>query len=409
MAASSTPIRLRAVQVVLVVACVVTALTVFLTSTTRRSHFDQARRASDLVAATQELRAALGTADAASANAFLAGGVDQPDQRARYAAAIDTAAAALTRAARTAATDDALAAVGRLQQLLPTYTGLVETARADNRQQLPLGAAYLRSASQLLRTDVATELDALAAAGDTSFRAVDDPLTTGAGAPLLAVFVAVAAVFVVAQLWLARRTRRLLNLGVLAASAVLVVGAGWVLNAAGASADRALDAIANGYDGLSALSAIRADAYDQQAFATFALVDRGARDSFNARAATAANNVEARLTAAAPDARDRLDRPWSTYRARSEQVSATDTGGDYAAARDRLIAPLDDADGVAAAFAAFDDAVLERVDAATEVLTAGLDDARRPAGRLRIIGLVMGLVAAAAAAWGIQQRINDYR
>ena len=34
---------------------------------------------------------------------------------------------------------------------LPVYTGLVETARVYNRQGLPLGAAYLREASGLMR------------------------------------------------------------------------------------------------------------------------------------------------------------------------------------------------------------------------------------------------------------------
>jgi hypothetical protein len=49
------------------------------------------------------------------------------------------------------------------------------------------------------------------------------------------------------------------------------------------------------------------------------------------------------------------------------------------------------------------------VNVSREVLTSGLADARRPMDRLRIIGVVIGLLAAAVGAWGLQQRINEYR
>src|SRR5690606_39915618 len=37
---------------------------------------------------------------------------------------------------------------------VPVYTGLVEAARANNLQGLPIGAAYLREASHLMRTEI---------------------------------------------------------------------------------------------------------------------------------------------------------------------------------------------------------------------------------------------------------------
>lgn len=406
MAASSSPTRLRAAQAAVAVVCVLLGVMVAVSASTRRADLDRASRASRLVVAAQDLGAALGTADAASANAFLAGGVDQPEQRARYSAALDAATAALQVAAETAESDEARSAVQQLTQLLPTYTGLVETARANNRQQLPLGAAYLRSASQLLRTDAATQLDALRAAGDASFRAVDQNLVAGVGGPLFAVALFVAIVLVLVQFWLSRRTRRLLNFGMVGATLLVLIGLFWVVNAVSYSSTRAVTAMQSGYDDLSALSAIRADAYDQQTFSTFALVDRGSRDSFNAKAATAANDVDTRIAALATGS---LDAGWVRYRDLSRRVTATDTGGSYATARDQLTAPISAPSSVSGAFAQFDRTVVDEVNVSREVLTSGLADARRPMDRLRVIGVVIGLLAAAVGAWGLQQRINEYR
>ncbi len=406
MASTSTPTRLRVAQIAITGVCVLLGLAVTVMASSRRADVDRAVRASSVVVAAQDLGAALGTADAASANAFLAGGVDQPEQRERYVTALDAATAALQVAAETALSDDAREAVQELSQQLGTYTGLVETARAYNRQQLPLGAAYLRSASRLLRTEVAVQLDALQAAGDDSFRAVDQNLTAGVSRSLLALTLFVATVLVGIQVWLSGLTHRLFNAGLLGASLLLLVGMMWVLNAVSNSATRARTATSSGYDNLSALSAIRSDAYDQQTFSTFALVDRGSRDSFNAQAATAANNVDARIAALGSTS---LTAPWRIYRDLSQQVTATDTGGSYAAARDQLTAPIDATSSVLGAFASFDQSVVEEVITSGDLLTSGLDDARRPIEQLRVVGVILCLLAAVTGAWGLQKRINDYR
>jgi hypothetical protein len=108
----------------------------------------------------EQIYQSLSDADATAANAFLSGGLEPAAARQRYDADIAQAAihieaaSALTgaSAARTglsshpqnqataagSATGDDLAT---LSAGLPVYTGEVETARADNRLGLPLGAA----------------------------------------------------------------------------------------------------------------------------------------------------------------------------------------------------------------------------------------------------------------------------
>ncbi|MEZ5236046.1 MAG: hypothetical protein R2749_25610 [Acidimicrobiales bacterium] len=74
-----------------------------------------------------------------------------------------------------------------------------------------------------------------------------------------------------------------------------------------------------------------------------------------------------------------------------------------------MTAGSDEPDSIAARFGAFDETLAARVTSAGSGLSSDLLDARQPIARLRIVGLVIGVVAAAVAAWGVQRRINDYR
>ena len=118
----------------------------------------------------EQIYQSLSDADATAANALLPGGLEPAPARQRYNADITQAAIRIqaasalvgSSAARTQLPDTVntqASAVGSaigndlaaLSAGLPVYTGEVETARADNRLGLPLGAAYLREASALLR------------------------------------------------------------------------------------------------------------------------------------------------------------------------------------------------------------------------------------------------------------------
>src|SRR6516165_3047806 len=132
-----------------------------------------ASAASDVVAVSEPLSLdaeqiyqSLSDADATAASAFLVGGLEPAADLQRYnadiaqaAVRIEAASALLgSSAARTqlpgqpskqaTATGDDLAT---LSAGLPVYADEVGTARADNRIGYPLGAAYLREASNMLR------------------------------------------------------------------------------------------------------------------------------------------------------------------------------------------------------------------------------------------------------------------
>jgi hypothetical protein len=109
----------------------------------------------------------------------------------------------------------------------------VASARANNRQGLPVGAAYLSSASTLSRDSLQTQAQALL---DAAKSEVDDGYGEARSswwtALLILLLLALLTALVLAQRYLSRTTRRTFNLPLLAATAVtlvLALGVGGVL------------------------------------------------------------------------------------------------------------------------------------------------------------------------------------
>jgi hypothetical protein len=108
----------------------------------------------------------------------------------------------------------------------------VETARADNRLGLPLGAAYLREASGLMR---GTLLPAAAGvyAQENAALAAASGQATGLPLVVVAIVIAIVAGYILyrAQRWLSRRTHRTVNHGLLVASVAGAVSLLWLIAA----------------------------------------------------------------------------------------------------------------------------------------------------------------------------------
>ena len=98
----------------------------------------------------QQIYSRLSDANDAATTAFLTGGLEPAATRQRYLADIAAAGAGIENATAQggASTGAAASDLSALAQDLPTYAGEIETARADNRLGLPLGAAYLREATR---------------------------------------------------------------------------------------------------------------------------------------------------------------------------------------------------------------------------------------------------------------------
>jgi hypothetical protein len=172
----------------------------------------------------QQIYRALSDADATEASAFLAGGLEPLALRHRYLADITQAASSLESATAAAGHSPAAQNLATLSARLPVYAGEVETARADNRLGLPLGAAYLREASGLNRGTLLPAARDVSAQADRQLSAASGRAT---GLPLALVLLVIAIVvgYVLfrAQRWLFRHTHRALNPGLVVASVAGVV------------------------------------------------------------------------------------------------------------------------------------------------------------------------------------------
>jgi hypothetical protein len=96
---------------------------------------------------------ALSLANTTAATAFLSGGVEPQEVRDRYDAAIGQASAGLVTASNGVSPNDihSLTLLADLSNELALYTGIVATARANNRAGHPIGVAYLSESCTLMQ------------------------------------------------------------------------------------------------------------------------------------------------------------------------------------------------------------------------------------------------------------------
>jgi hypothetical protein len=360
----------------------------------------------------QLLYRSLSDADATAAAAFLSSGVEPPALRTRYQADIAAASAALSAVGR--AGDER--PVGEISASLPVYTGLVETARTYNRLNLPLGAAYLREASTLMRDRLLPAADELyrietARLADDRDAAAAFPWLT---APLVLLTLAG---LVLAQVYLVRRTRRLVNVGLATATAagavlLLWVGLSWIGAAANLHASER-----DGSAQVEVLARARIAALQARADEALTLVARGSgaafEHDFTAHMAdlTGEDGLLARAGRAATDTavRDGVAKAvsaaadWRTVHASLRELD--DTGQYPEAVRLAIGAEGSSAD----AFSRLDDGLAAAIAAAGRAFDANAGDAGAALTGAAFGWSALTLVLVVGAVVGLQQRIAEYR
>jgi hypothetical protein len=405
---SGTPRRLTSMMVLLATLGLAAGLASVVGILQRSSTLDAlTHRSGPLTVQAQELYRALSDADATAAAAFLSNGQEPPALRQRYQN--DIAAATASLAAATAA-DGTQPTVRRLAAQLPVYTGLVETARTYSRLNLPVGAAYLREASALMRTDLLVAAKGLY---DAESAQQDADRGNATEFPWLTVplFLFTLAGLVYAQLFLTRRTNRLFNAGLLTASVVAVVALGWItLSWAGIQSDLSA-AQRDGSSQVHQLAQARIDALQARADEALTLVARGNGGDFE-KDYTASHGAlrgiltGARTSATDPAVRAAVDSGLSnvdSWDAEHKKVRGADDGGQYS-------------DAVSLALGA-DQTAFNNTDAALAkgiTLTNATFSERADAAAGALDGAAIGLTVLAVLmlaglVFGFQQRIAEYR
>jgi hypothetical protein len=246
------------------------------------------QQAEPLLVGAQTIYSSLADADATATNTFLEGSQEDPTRRQAYVDDLTAATGELAKVAAQAGTAaDVSHALAVIVRDLPTYTGLVEAARANNEQGFPVGAAYLREGSTLMETEI---LPAVGQLYQAEARRLNRAYQSGRS--LLDVvgvvfFGAIAlTLLVMTQLFVTKRSNRLLNAPLLAASVLTLMLAGWTFVAFSASATRLDQARKLGSDPVQLLASARILVSRAQVDENLALVARGSGtqylDDFNA-------------------------------------------------------------------------------------------------------------------------------
>ncbi|MTE15821.1 hypothetical protein GLP40_24000 [Nocardia sp. CT2-14] len=354
-----------------------------------------------LANAAQRLYVALSTADAAASTAYLSGGIESPEVRARYENALTDAAAALAEATTGASDAETRTILGQISAELPSYTGYVESARANNRQGLPVGSAYLRQASALMQGSIlknAAELERIRLGQLHS----DQGAITGLPLWSAGVLVLLLAACGYGSWILVRRTNRWVNPGVVAAGGLAVVALLWIVVTT-LAASAAIDTGAT--TRFEKLAQARILAQQARTEETLQLITRGDITASEKRFADSSDRLRADLTGLV-GTDSAASKAFSGWQDGHRKEVAAYLSNNYRGAVEQSIKT--DGAGSAAQFTALDNALkteLERTrqEVRDDVNTAGNALTLSPLGTLALL-----LAAAAAIVVGVWPRLKEF-
>jgi len=413
----TSPGRLQLILAALLVIGLLTGLVAGLTANAAGAGTDDlGNRAQPLLVEAETIYSALADADTTAAQAFLAGGLEPPALTQRYDADLDRATTALTSAARrTPEGGDTAAAIQQLASGTAQYAALVATARANNRQGLPVGSSYLSAASNLNR-------DTLLPQAQTLFRTAQNEVDGGYGdarsswwVTLLVLLLAgLLLALVLAQRRLSRMTHRTFNVPLVAATvvtAILALGAGGILTA---QRTHLHAADVNGSTPVALLAEARILALRERGDEALTLAAHGSGGAYEEDFQSVATRLDganglldkaaAAVSGNAVDAVDDARVKHDDYVAVHKKVRELDDGGDYDGAVNLAIGA-----DTSATFSAFTGDIGTALEDHKATFTDEIGAAGNGLGLLSVVGPLLALVICALAFAGIRTRLEEYR
>ncbi|WP_239476524.1 hypothetical protein [Nocardia arizonensis] len=367
-------------------------------------------------ASAHNLYTALSIADAAASTAFISGGVEPEAVRDRYSQAIGEAAAELIihsgHIDHDAAVNsgDARLRTG-IATGIPVYTGLVETARTNNRIGNPVGAAYLSEASNQMQTSL---LPMAADLQDQRSDAVDAAQRDHVSPPWTAVILLVFACLALAwaQVELAKRWRRTFNAGLLLASGAMAILLAWTVIAGSLSATAVVQGRDHGAVPGSRLTESRILTQQARSAETLKLVRRDATGDYDRTFDSGVARLDELLGGYPGDApaarsvvnaRAALDR----WRGAHQRMNDALARGDFQGAARVATGP--DAADAAAQVEALDHALGEGIAETRQTLRGRIARASTCLDLLAPGATVLGVLATVYIGLGLWPRLREYR
>ncbi|MHB9753741.1 hypothetical protein ACYBSK_05105 [Streptomyces sp. BYX5S] len=428
-AATTEPGRLR------IIGAVLALLVVAFGATTAWQMTDRSTAADDVLHSSQPLSAdaadiyrSLADANTAASSGFLAGGQEPAAVRDRYERDIRNAAAKLVTAATSTDPDTRSArTIAELNRLLPQYKGLIERARANNRQGFPLGGAYLRYANEKMQTEMLPKAEDLYKTENQRLRSDYDAATPY---PWIAIALGVLALagLAWAQRRNYRRTNRVFNQGLLAATAASTVVLLWLVVGHTVARSGLSASYDHGVRSLNVLHDASIASLKARGSENLTLVSRGAetvsvngetKDKYDVDFQKQMKALATKLTAAhalADDEGDDTGRAPVTkanasmqeWQKRHKDAREQDDSGNYQGALDKIIGSKQDKP-TGECFDLVDtnlDTALQHEQRQFSTEASGGRDAMTG---LPVGAAVLAVLAAGGAVLGIGRRLSEYR
>jgi hypothetical protein len=411
--AATTPGRILTIGLIL---AMLGGLSAFATSTTinqrQQALTTVLKHTEPLAFAAGRLYTTLSVADAAAATAFIAQ-AEPRTVRQRYEQAITDAAVAVTRASSGLTDEPLVQLLGRINAELASYTGLIEIARTNNRAGNPVGSSYLSEASALMQSTILPDAQQLYR--ETSAR-VDDETTasTQIPAPVILVVIATAAFGAFSHRWLARRTKRRINPGLVAGALAILVMVVWVGTALAISTAGSRTAKTTAAESLKTITDMSINAQQARADETLSLIRRGdeevRKQSFYERIDTMHKLLDEYL--ARRDAVDRddlrgADQLLNQWRRADDRINSYISVGNYRAATQVALGTGEN--DSTPAFDKLDRVLSKAMEQSRNQLRDDILNARRGLAGATVGGVVLSLGAAVAVALGLWPRLSEYR
>ncbi|MFD8571304.1 hypothetical protein [Streptomyces sp. NPDC059639] len=426
-AATTEPGRLRIIGAVLALLVVAFGATTAWQMTDRQAAADDVLHSSQpLSADAADIYRSLADANTTASSGFLAGGQETAAVRDRYEKDIRTAADKLvTAAASTDPGTPSAATIAKLNKLLPEYKGLIERARANNRQGYPLGGAYLRYANEKMQTEMLPAAEDLYTKENQRLRDDYDAAT-----PYPWIAIALGVVALAGLAWAQRRnyrlTNRVFNHGLLAATAAsavvllwLVVGHTVARGGLNASYDQGVRSLNVLHD--ASIASLKARGNEN-----LTLVSRGAETvkvgeevkdkydvDFQKQMTTLATKLKAADALAEGDAAGeapvtKANSSMKEWRIRHTDARKQDDSGNYQGALDKIIGSKDDKP-TGECFDLVDQSLDQALVHEQAQFTSDATGGRDAMTGLSVGAAILAVLAAAGALLGIGRRLSEYR
>ena len=394
-----------------------------------------------MIQQAEQIYHSLSDADATSTTIYLHVGEAPADLLNAYNTDLQKAQTAILAATKEAGDDTAaVQALNQIATQLPQYVKLNATAAANNLLGYPVGFRYLLQASNLMQGTSGTATSAptgilpwAQVLTDTEAKNLSHAESTAKQFPvlMLAVGVLLLAALIVVQVRESRRTNRTFNLGLLGATAALVVAFAWTGADVTVQNSHEADARSRGSDQVSALATARILSLQARTDEMLTLVGRGTADDKETDYAgvTAADGTHTPgtedllandLRAAAVLATDRTGKDLAdaavtdeaAWKTRHQALRGFDQQNQYQKAVDSALGQHDFADpepSAAKSFTALQSDLNQAIKHAEDSFQSEADAGAGALAGLEIGLGVLALAMTAAVVRGLGRRIAEYQ